>query len=279
MRTRMFWIGFGVGTHVLFVLTVARLFPFLAGWLWPEGGFLARAGLGPGLDWRAADVLLALQFGLSHSVLLYPATRKRLQAWVPSPQYGCFFCGASCLSLLLTVEAWRPSPGLVWRLEGPAASAVTAAFYLSWVGLFYSLWLTGLGYQTGFTPWWAWVRGRPAPRREFSEKGAYAKFRHPVYLSFLGLVWFTPVMSYDRAALVAVWTAYIFVGSHLKDRRLIHYLGATYREYQSRVPGYPLVPFGPLGKVPLRLEAEAEPRPPVGRRAGKPLRVGELIHR
>ncbi len=55
-------------------------------------------------------------------------------------------------------------------------------------------------------------------------------------------------MTLDHAVLTAVWTAYIFYGSTLKDRRLVHYLGNTYREYARRVPGYPLVMVGPLGR-------------------------------
>ncbi|MEI7781782.1 MAG: hypothetical protein WCJ18_07640, partial [Planctomycetota bacterium] len=42
---------------------------------------------------------------------------------------------------------------------------------------------------------------------------------------------------------------YIFVGSALKDGRLVHFMGDTYRDYQARVPGYPGVGFGPLGRV------------------------------
>src|SRR5262249_3466045 len=68
-----------------------------------------------------------------------------------------------------------------------------------------------------------------------------------------------------------LWTVYILVGSHLKDRRLLFYLGDVYRRYQARVPGYPLVPFGPLGKVPLPAE-EANPtdRRPLKVAAGAP---------
>ena len=66
--------------------------------------------------------------------------------------------------------------------------------------------------------------------------------RHPGYMSFLGLVWFTPDMTIDRAMLVAIWTAYIFLGSRLKDMRLYHYLGSTYSAYRSRVPAYVPLP-------------------------------------
>ena len=51
-------------------------------------------------------------------------------------------------------------------------------------------------------------------------------------------MWFTPDMTIDRALLVAIWTVYIFLGSYLKDLRLIHYLGDTYREYRAKVPAY-----------------------------------------
>jgi protein-S-isoprenylcysteine O-methyltransferase Ste14 len=156
------------------------------------------------------------------------------------------------VSLLLTIEAWRPSPVTFWRLHGSARLAVSTAFLLSWAALFYSLSLTGLGYQTGWTPWWAWLRRRSLTRSWRQPRGAYRFFRHPIYASFLGLIWFTPTMTLDRAILLAVWTVYIFVGSYLKDRRLVHYVGDPYRHYQARVPGYPLFVFGPLAKIPLQ---------------------------
>ncbi|HLN30194.1 MAG TPA: hypothetical protein VK395_20795 [Gemmataceae bacterium] len=250
---RTFWIIFGAGTQILFALTVSRLFPFLQGGH-PRLGLLSgHADLAT--RWYWVDALLAAQFAILHSWLLLPQTRQRLERWVPSPQYGCFFCVATCLSLLLAIETWQPSPLALWRFTGAARTVVQVAFVLTWGALFYSLSLTGLGYQTGWTPWWAWVRGKKPPPREFRPIGAYHILRHPIYLSFLGLVWLTPIMSLDRAVLTAVWTLYIFVGSYLKDRRLLFYLGDVYRRYQARVPGYPLFFWGPLARVSLR-EAE-----------------------
>ena len=55
-------------------------------------------------------------------------------------------------------------------------------------------------------------------------------------------------MTLDRALLTGLLTTYIFIGSCLKDRRLLFYLGDRYRRYQAHVPGYPLAP-GPLGRV------------------------------
>ena len=74
------------------------------------------------------------------------------------------------------------------------------------------------------------------PARPFVPQGVYRFLRHPVYLSFLGLVWFVPVMTLDRAVLIGVWTVSICVGSVLKDRRLLFYLGDEYRRYQADAP-------------------------------------------
>jgi protein-S-isoprenylcysteine O-methyltransferase Ste14 len=81
--------------------------------------------------------------------------------------------------------------------------------------------------------------------------GVFRWLRHPVYLSFLGLIWFTPRMTFDHAVLTTVWTVYVFIGSWLKDRRLAYYIGDEYREYASRVPGYPGMIAGPLARWPL----------------------------
>ena len=54
----------------------------------------------------------------------------------------------------------------------------------------------------------------------------------------------------DRVVLIGCWTASIFIGSVLKDRRLARSLGEDDRASQARVPGYPGIPFGPLARLP-----------------------------
>lgn len=227
--SRTLGIAFGLTTQVLFGVTVWYLFWFL------------KDGAAEGRRVLVGDGLLALQFGAIHSLILWPPLRSRLSAWFPAELYGCFFCAVTCLSLLATMGWWRASPIVVWSLAGWPRLIVETAFGLSWLALIYSLSLNGLGYPTGWTSLVAWFRRQPAPRREFRPRGAYRLFRHPVYVSFLGLVWLTPRMTLDHAVLTAIWTAYIFVGAHLKDRRLLHFLGDTYRRYQARVPAYPFL--------------------------------------
>jgi hypothetical protein len=48
--------------------------------------------------------------------------------------------------------------------------------------------------------------------RPFGPRSVYRFLRHPVSLSFLGLVWFVPVVTLDRAVLIAIWTVSMYVG-------------------------------------------------------------------
>lgn len=242
---RSLGIAFGLAAHALFGFTVWHLIWFLEGSQRAVRG--AEAGVGADL---AIDAALAMAFAVPHSLFLLPSVRRRIvSSGLPGPLYGCFYCIITCAALLTTILCWRPVGIVVWRWPPVLDTVVSWCFVGSWGTLLYSLHLTGLGWQTGLTPWWHWVRGLPQPNRAFVERGAYRVLRHPVYLSFLGLVWFVPVITLDRVVLIAVWTAYIFVGSVLKDRRLLHFLGDAYREYQGRVPGYPGMPFGPLARV------------------------------
>jgi protein-S-isoprenylcysteine O-methyltransferase Ste14 len=238
------WNAFGWIVHAIFVATACSVFVFLRGPdVAPDTG--AAEGLGFSL---AIDVLVALGFAVPHSVLLRPGVRERLTKFIPAPMYGVFFCFVTCATLASVMAFWRPFGGLVWNATGIGRDLVRTGYYLSWVGLFYSLWLNGMGYQTGWVPWRAWIAGEKPPRRDFQPHGPYRILRHPTYLSFLGLIWFAPVVTVDRALLIGIWTAYVFVGSYFKDRRLEHYLGDSYRRYSAEVPGYPGMLVGPLGR-------------------------------
>lgn len=228
---RFLGLMYGFGNQLVFLVTVWFLFWFLR-----DGSVTHEQG-----NWILRDALLATMFAVVHSLMLAMPVRRWLTQWIPRPFYDSTFCLVTCISLLLLFFGWRNSETNLWDLNGLAKSVVHVCFYASWIALFYSLALTGLGYQNGWTPFYYWMRQVPAPRREFTTKGAYRHFRHPVYLSFLGLVWFTPVMTLDHFVLTAIWTAYIFLGSWLKDMRLAGLIGSPYKQYMSKVPGYPIV--------------------------------------
>ena len=162
--------------------------------------------------------------------------------------YGSLFAVATCAGLwLMFVFGGVRLPWFGMRKGGVELADQRHGFYASWVALFYSLKLTGFGYQTGWTQWLYWLRRQPLPRREFVERGIYRWTRHPVYLSFLGLIWFTPRMTADHAVLTGVWTVYIFVGQ-LSQRSTHDVLSGRHisrvREPSARISGDFLRPLG-----------------------------------
>lgn len=234
---RIAGLAFGALTQLLFAYTAVSLFLYL------------RNGSGSQYRyWWLVDLALAVGFVIPHSILLAPPTQRWLRTVMPGGLLGCVHCTVTCVTLLVQFQLWGRSETYLWNATGAAESVIRVAFYACWLALFYSLWLTGLGYQTGLTQWWYWARQVKPPKREFVTRGAYRWMRHPVYLSFLGLIWFTPQMSLDHAILTTVWTIYIYAGSYFKDLRLMHYIGQPYQDYAKQVVGLPLIGFGPLLK-------------------------------
>jgi protein-S-isoprenylcysteine O-methyltransferase Ste14 len=228
-------LAFGIGTQLLFLYTVVYLFLFLR-----YGGSNQQAG------WLAVDLLLSIGFAIPHSLILAPPVQQFLKRWIPAGLLGCVHCAVTCLTLLVMFRFWRASPDVVWLFDGWSEAVILGLFYSSWAVLLYSIWLTGMGYQTGLTQWWYWAISKKPAVRPFVTNGIYRWMRHPVYLSFLGLIWFTPSMTADHFVLTLIWTAYIYLGSWFKDRRLYRYIGDAYREYGRRVPGLPFIGIGSL---------------------------------
>jgi protease-4 len=233
---RLIGVSVAVATHVVFFAMVWNIFWFLR----DGAASVAHASL-----WL--DAALTIGFALPHSLLLWPRAKSLITRVLPKEFYGLLFCAVTSVSLLVLALNWQGSSVVIWNATGWMRAAVHGAFYASWIGMLYSMSLTGLGFQTGLSQWLHWYRGTPMKARAFEPRSFYLWLRHPVYLSFLGLVWFTPRMTLDHAVLTGLWTAYIFIGSYLKDERLAKFCGERYRRYQERVPGYPFFP-GVLGR-------------------------------
>lgn len=246
--TRAVWLAVGLGAQVAFHLLVPALMWFMQFGAARE----PRPPLAPAWGWwpeAALDLGLVLAFAVPHSILLAPPVRAWLARRMPAQLYGSLFTWATTASLVLLIAAWRPIPGDLWRLEGAAEMAMLVAAALAWLGLGYSMWLTGFGWQTGWTSFHAWWRHRADPPRGLLRHGAYAVFRHPIYLSFAAIAWTSPVMDRGHLLLSLAMTAYCLAGSVIKDRRLCRYLGDDYRRYMAAVPGWPGLPRGPLGRT------------------------------
>ena len=105
--------------------------------------------------------------------------------------------------------------------------------------MFWSMVETGLFRQSGIEEWWRALTHKKM-KQGLLKNGPYQICRHPIYASFLGMIWFTPNMSLDRLFLAISWSVYIFIGAYLKEKRLMKNKG--YRDYAATVPAFPLMP-------------------------------------
>ena len=185
-----------------------------------------------------------MQFAIPHSVLLHPATRKWItRRLAVSAFYGLLFC---CRHVREPVAHCSPSGGaalvVVWAWPKSCRPAVEVGFFLSWVTLFYSLSLTGLGYQTGLAPWWHWVRRRPVPPRQFQARRSIPLLP-PSRLSEFSGPRLADAGHHARSGRAdrACGPSTSCIGSYLKDERLSRLIGEPYRRYRNEVPAFPFL--------------------------------------
>lgn len=68
--------------------------------------------------------------------------------------------------------------------------------------------------------------------------GFYRYVRHPVYFFSLIFIWLLPIMSWNILAFNIGATAYLIIGSHYEERKLVQEFGQEYLDYQKQVPAF-----------------------------------------
>jgi protein-S-isoprenylcysteine O-methyltransferase Ste14 len=162
--------------------------------------------------------------------------RTRLQRLVPSHYHGVVYTVASGAVLLALVLLWQESPRVLVELRGATKWLLRCLIPLA-------LWIFVSGVRAlgsfdafGISPVIARVRGKHERRLPFAARGAYRWVRHPQYLAMLMVMWSYPVITTDRLLFNALWSAWVLAGTVFEERDLVADFGATYRDYQKKVP-------------------------------------------
>jgi len=66
--------------------------------------------------------------------------------------------------------------------------------------------------------------------------GLYRYVRHPLYAAGLLILWLSPALSLNSFVVYANLTAYIVIGAHFEERKLLREFGSAYAEYQRATP-------------------------------------------
>jgi protein-S-isoprenylcysteine O-methyltransferase Ste14 len=195
--------------------------------------------------WRAlwVNVLLYTVFALHHSVLARSGAKRWVRAALPGHLERALYVWVASLLFIALCVLWRPLPGRVFLLTGPAAWAVVG---LQACGALVAL---AGGRGTDLEEFMG-VRDAaracghepaPAPRAELMASGAYRYVRHPLYLGVILLLGATPSMTVGRLVFAGLSALYILIAIPFEERTLVEQYGDAYRQYQRRVP-WRLVP-------------------------------------
>jgi methanethiol S-methyltransferase len=234
----------GMPALIILVYAVAVYLLFLAV-LGYAAGFFAGFGVPKGIDQgpRAAvpvavaiDLLLLLLFAVQHTVMARPWFKHRWTRVVPEPVERASFVVAASLVLVLVFWLWRPIGGTVWNLSGPGADALWAVYAAGWAMAISSTFLISHSDLFGLRQAWLHarrVRYNPPP---FTERGLYARIRHPLMTGFVVVFWSAPAMTAGHVLFAAAATGYILAGIAFEEHDLIQSLGDTYTAYRARVP-------------------------------------------
>ncbi len=76
------------------------------------------------------------------------------------------------------------------------------------------------------------------PVEELRTSGLNQYVRHPLYFATLLIVWgaFLANSHYPMLAIASITTLYLFIGTKLEEKKLIHVFGKKYQQYQEKVP-------------------------------------------
>jgi protein-S-isoprenylcysteine O-methyltransferase Ste14 len=183
-----------------------------------------------------ADLLLLGLFAIQHSVMARASFKRWFNELLPPACQRSTYVLLSSMILLLMYWQWQPIATPVWQVDGAAAWALVAVYWLGWLIVSSSTFmidhfdLTGL--RQAFSAW----RGVAPPLQSFRTPLLYKVVRHPLMFGFLLAFWATPVMTVGHLLFAIMSTAYILVGLRLEERDLVAEFGPAYQHYCRRVP-------------------------------------------
>jgi methanethiol S-methyltransferase len=190
------------------------------------------------------DTLLSFMFFLQHSGMVRRGFRARLTAHsIPPHYYPAVYSITSGIALTAVVLLWQPvTDGYVFVLAEAVGHPLLIRIMIQVGSIFaFTFWLWGAFALGGFDPCGLspiqdYLGGRPERRSAFVVRGPYRWVRHPLYFSILLLFWLCPELTLDRLLFNVLWTAWIWIATHLEERDLKNEFGAAYQKYQQSVP-------------------------------------------
>jgi methanethiol S-methyltransferase len=225
---------YGVICHVTFaaavlVMIIAMFF-----------GMSESLGRVPAPWWVITNIVLVLQFPLTHSLFLSKQGGQVLAKLAPRA-FGLTLATTTyaiiaSIQLLILFAFWTPSGIIWWQAEGAAFAAICCLYGMSWLLLIWASYDAGAEVQSGALGWMSLAQNIKPVFPDMPTKGLFSVIRQPIYVSFALTTWTVPVWTPDQLCLAIALTAYCLLAPRLKERRFAKRYGADFATYKRRVP-------------------------------------------
>jgi protein-S-isoprenylcysteine O-methyltransferase Ste14 len=244
---RSLFLLYGIGCHLLFLVTFAWMAGFVGNLLAPK----SIDTIVEGTSTRAAvliNLLLLGLFAVQHSVMARPAFKRVLTRIVPKPIERSTYVLVSCLVTLFVMWQWRGIDAIMWGL-----------FTLGWLLIpIVSLMIDHFD-LFGTRQVWLYFRGRDYTALPFRVPLLYKHVRHPLYIGWGIAFWATPIMTVGHLLFAGVLTMYMGLATLMEERDLIAHFGRQYQEYRRAVPMFvprwsPRISTGAISRQPEMVE-------------------------
>lgn len=184
----------------------------------------------------AINALLVFLFGFFHSLMARQWFKDRWTKLIPVEAERSTYVLQAAAFLSLLMLFWKPMPFAIWSLDGIWALLVYAVFVTGLITVLLSTFLIDHWELFGLRQIRASAIGAPAPRPVFKTPMLYRLVRHPMQLGVILVFFATPDMTAGHLFFAVSMSVYVLIGLHFEERSLVREFGATYRDYQTRVP-------------------------------------------
>ncbi len=226
---------YGVLSYALFFVTFLYSIGFVGNFLVPRS--IDSIPTLPLTTALLIDLALLTIFAVQHSTMARPAFKRWLTRFVPEAAERSTYVLLSTVCLVLLMVFWAPLGGVIWQVTSRWAEVSLIGLYLaSWGLLLYATFLINHFDLFGLRQVWFALRDKEMPSLKFVTPTLYRIVRHPIYVGWLGIVWFTPTMTMTHCVFAVGATLYILVGIKLEERDLEN-AHPEYSQYKRKVPG------------------------------------------
>jgi protein-S-isoprenylcysteine O-methyltransferase Ste14 len=243
MIGRMTTLFYGIFCYLVFFATFLYAIAFLGDFGVPrtiDSG--AEGSIGPALAINGA--LLAL-FALQHSIMARSWFKRAWTRIVPPAAERSTYVLFSSLALIVMFWQWRPIGGLVWEVDNELdRMAIYWIYSAGWMLLLIATFLINHFDLFGVRQVYLHFNRQEYSGLPFRTPGLYRVVRHPIYLSWLCILWATPRMTVAHLVFAVATTGYILIAIQFEERDLIRTYGEAYRRYKQQVPSILPVRFG-----------------------------------